>query len=194
MCKEDALKALATLSKRQKYHQLTTLDCIAHKVYEGKGRPKKDAHVKQIVWQTSAKVEQKEEAIQHAIDQKSCFILATNADKKALTLEEILHHYKAQSAVKRGFRFLKDPLFFVSSLFIKKPSRIDALLMIMTLSLLVYSIAQRRMRVNMEKANETIRTKLIYPPPRPPCAGCFNASKKLTSFRLRKPMIKQIFT
>jgi transposase len=59
ICKEDAPKALAALSKRQKYHQLTTLDCIAHKVYEGKGRPKKDALVKQIMWQTSAKVEHK---------------------------------------------------------------------------------------------------------------------------------------
>ncbi len=57
ICKEDALKTLAALSKRQKYHQLTKLDCIAHKVYEGKGRPKKDAPVKQIVWQTNAKVE-----------------------------------------------------------------------------------------------------------------------------------------
>ena len=59
ICKEDALKILAALSKRQKYHQLTKLDCIAHKVYEGKGRPKKDAPVKQIMWQTSAKVEHK---------------------------------------------------------------------------------------------------------------------------------------
>ena len=42
------------------------------------------------------------------------------------------------------------------SLFIKKPSRIDALLMIMMLSLLVYSIAQRRMRLNMRKQEVTI--------------------------------------
>ena len=97
--------------------------------------------MKQIVWQTSAKVEQQDEEIQHAIKQKSCFILATNADKKALTPEETLHHYKAQAAMERGFRFLKDPLFFVSSLFIKIPSRIDALSIIMTLTLLVYSIA-----------------------------------------------------
>lgn len=162
-CKEDALKALVALSKRQKYHQLTELDCIAHKVYEGKGRPKKDAPIKQIVWQTNAIVEQKDEAIQHAIEQKSCFILATNADEKALSAEKVLHHYKAQSAVERGFRFLKDPLFFVSSLFIKKPSRIDALLMIMTLSLLVYSIAQRRMRASMRKVNETIPNQINVP-------------------------------
>jgi hypothetical protein len=61
ICKEDPLKALSALSKRQKYHQLTTLNYIAHKIHEGKGRPKKDAPVKQIVWQTSAKVEQKDE-------------------------------------------------------------------------------------------------------------------------------------
>jgi transposase len=162
-CKEDAIKALAALSKRQKYHQLTELDCIAHKVYEGKGRPKKDAPVKQIVWQTSASVEQNDEKIQHATEQKSCFILATNAEEKAITPEQILHHYKAQSAVERGSRSLKDPLFFVSSLFIKKPSRIDALLMIMTFSLLVYSIAQRRMRASMKKANETIPNQINIP-------------------------------
>jgi transposase len=162
-CKEDALKSLAALNKRQKYHQLTELNCIAHKVYEGKGRPKKDASVKQIVWQTRAVVELNDKAIQHAIEQKSCFILATNADEKALSPEGILHHYKAQSVVERGFRSLKDPLFFVSSLFIKKPSRIDALLMIMTLSLLVYSIAQRRMRASMKKANETIPNQINIP-------------------------------
>jgi hypothetical protein len=39
---------------------------------------------------------------------------------------------------------LKDPLLFVSSLFVKKPSRIEGLLMVMTLALLVYSVTQRR--------------------------------------------------
>ena len=48
ICKEDALKVLAALSKRQKHHQLTEIDCIAHKVYEGRGHPKKDAPVKQV--------------------------------------------------------------------------------------------------------------------------------------------------
>ncbi|MFT4732356.1 MAG: phosphopantetheinyl transferase (holo-ACP synthase) [Gammaproteobacteria bacterium] len=85
ICKEDVLKALGALSKRQKYHQLTTLDCIAHRYMKEKVALKKGP-VKQIVWQTSAKVEQKYEAIHHAIEQKSCFILATNADNKALTL------------------------------------------------------------------------------------------------------------
>jgi transposase len=134
----------------------------------------------------SAQVEQKDEAIQYAIEQKSCFILATNADKKALTPEEILHHYKAQSAVERGFRFLKDPLFFVSSLFIKKPSRIDALLMIMTLSLLVYSIAQRRMRASMEKANETIPNQINIPTATPTLRWVFQCFEGINFVQTEK--------
>jgi transposase len=59
---------------------------------------------------------------------------------------EVISAYKGQSHVEGGFRFLKDPLFFVSSLFVKKPNRIAGLLMVMTLALLVYSVAQRRLR------------------------------------------------
>jgi transposase len=108
----------------------------------------------------NTEIEEHERAITSAVEQKSCFILATNTDENELSSTEILTHYKAQSAVERGFRFLKDPLFFVSSLFIKKPSRIDALLMVMTLSLLVCSIAQRRMRANMKKLKTTIPNQI----------------------------------
>jgi transposase len=194
ICKEDALKALAALSKRQKYHQLTTLDCIAHKVYEGKSSPKKDAPAKQIVWQMSAKVEQKNETIQHALEQKSYFILATNADKKTLTPEETMHHYKLQSAVERGFRVLKYPLFFVSSLFIKKPSRMDALLMIMTLSLVVYSIAQRRMRGSMEKANKTIPNQINIPTATPSLRWVFQCFEGINFVQTEETYDKQTFT
>ncbi len=159
-CKTDAQRYIDKVSKRLKYHQVSTSEHIAHKVYAGKGRPKKGAEVKCIEWQIIAKIEENQAAITQAVEQKSCFILATNIDKKELTPTEILTHYKAQSAVERGFRFLKDPLFFVSSLFIKKPSRIDALLMVMTLSLLVYSIAQRRMRANMKKIGATIPNQI----------------------------------
>ncbi len=98
--------------------------------------------------------------ILHKIKQKSCFVLATNTTEQEVDNEELLTRYKAQSKVESGFRFLKDPIFFVASFFIKKPSRIDALLMIMTLSLLVYSIAQRRLRANMAKAKATIPNQI----------------------------------
>ena len=54
---------------------------------------------------------------------------------------EVVAAYKQQQQMERGFRFLKDPLFFASSLFLKNPKRIMVLLMVMLLSLLVYGIA-----------------------------------------------------
>ncbi|MBE0357738.1 IS1634 family transposase [Pseudoalteromonas aliena] len=159
-CQTDAQRALDKLAKKMKHHQIATQQFIKHKVYEGKGRPKKDAPVKNIEWQITAEIEENETAIKQIVEQKSCFVLATNIDKEALSPVGLLKHYKAQSEVEKGFRFLKDPLFFVSSLFIKKPSRIDALLMVMTLSLLVYSIAQRRMRANMKKEKATIANQI----------------------------------
>lgn len=166
-CQTDAQRAMNKLTKNIKYHQIAEQKFVEHKVYEGKGRPKKDASVKCIEWQITAELIENEAAIKQVVEQKSCFVLATNIDKEVLSAEELLKHYKAQSEVEKGFRFLKDPLFFVSSLFIKKPSRIDALLMVMTLSLLVYSIAQRRMRANMKGLGATIPNQINQEIPNP---------------------------
>lgn len=63
------------------------------------------------------------------------FVLATNQlDKESLSDEQLLIHYKQQQGIERGFRFLKDPLFFASSVFLKTPERIMALTFIMALS------------------------------------------------------------
>ena len=51
----------------------------------------------------------------------------------------MLAGYKGQARAERGFRFLKDPQFLASSLYLKKPERIMALLMVMTVCLLVYA-------------------------------------------------------
>ena len=50
-----------------------------------------------------------------------------------------------------GIRFLKDPLFLASSLFLKSPKRIMALMMVMTLCLLVYAALQHRIRQRLEQ-------------------------------------------
>jgi len=162
-CETDANKAMDKLAKKLKYHRLTRRQCITHHQYAGKGRPSKNTPIESTTWQITAGMDENKTAIQQAIEQKSCFVLATNTDESELDNETILQRYKAQSSVERGFRFLKDPLFFVSSLFLKKPSRIDALLMIMLLSLLVYSIAQRRMRASMKKQKATVPSQINQP-------------------------------
>lgn len=82
-------------------------------------------------------------------------------------LDEILSEYKAQQACERGFRFLKDPLFFVSRVFLKKTERVAALAMIMGLCLLVYSLGQRQLRQSLEQAQQTVPDQKGNPTARP---------------------------
>jgi transposase len=86
------------------------------------------------------------------------FILATNEpDPAQLSPEGMLAQHKAQAvSVERGFRFLKDPLFFADNLFLKDPGRIMALLMIMVLALLVYSLAERKLRLQLAATGQRV--------------------------------------
>ena len=67
----------------------------------------------------------------------ACYVIGTNIAASPLSDVEVIEASTSQAHVEGGFRFLKDPLFFVSSLFVKKPRRIQGLLMVMTLALLV---------------------------------------------------------
>ncbi len=63
---------------------------------------------------------------------------------------------KSQQSTERGFRFLKDPLFFTSSVFLNSTQRVAALAMVMGLCLLVYSLGQRALRQALDQAKQTI--------------------------------------
>ena len=92
------------------------------------------------------------------------FILATNVlDAEVLSADDALKEYKGQQGTERGFRFLKDPLFFASSVFLKTPKRIAAIGMVMALSLLVYSLGQRQLRNALSQATQTIPNQLGKP-------------------------------
>lgn len=72
----------------------------------------------------------------------------------------MLSEYKAQQSCERGFAFLKDPLFFTDSIFLKASERIESLAMIMGLCLLVYTLAQRQIRAALTDAQSTIKNQL----------------------------------
>ena len=78
---------------------------------------------------------------------QSGVILATNAlDAHRLPPQALLAGYKGQPQVERGLRCLKDPRFLASSLSLKTPERIMAVLMVMTVCLLVYAALESRLR------------------------------------------------
>ena len=98
---------------------------------------------------------------------KGCFVVGTNIEVSHLSDLEVMAAYKGQAQAEGGLRFLKDPRFFVSSWFVKKPCRIQGLLMVMTCALLVYSVAQRRWRHSLARQNETIPNQINQPTARP---------------------------
>jgi len=63
-------------------------------------------------------------------------------------------------ASERGFSFLKNPLFFTDSVFLKSLERIEALALIMGLCLLVYTLAQRQLRQRLKQAQSGIKNQL----------------------------------
>src|SRR5712692_8889016 len=100
----------------------------AHKRYGKKGRPTPGTPIKATEWQIEAQVPPDAERINHAKQLGACYVIGSNIPLEQLSDVEVITGYKAQAQAEGGFRFLKDPLFFVSSLFVKKPSRIQGLL------------------------------------------------------------------
>jgi transposase len=160
---EAAQDALARLAQGWQYHQLASFHLIEHNRYAGKGRPTPSTPRKDPQWQIEAHVRPAEEAIGHQKQHKACVVLGTNIGVGELSDTAVIAAYKSQSRVEGGFRFLTDPLFFVSSLFVKKPCRIQGLLMVMTLALLVYSVAQRRLRQQLARHQETVPNQINQP-------------------------------
>jgi len=142
----SASEALSKLGKKWRYHHLDSYAFTAHKRYGKKGRPTPRTPIKATEWQIEAQVLPDAKRINHAKQLGACYVIGSNIPCEQLSDVEVITGYKAQAQAEGGFRFLKDPLFFVSSLFVKKPSRIQGLLMVMTLALLVYSVTQRRLR------------------------------------------------
>jgi transposase len=158
-----AQDALAALAQHWTYHRVESYHLSEHKHYAGKGRPTPRTPLQAIEWQIQAQVRSDDATMEHSKQVKACFVLGTNIAASELRNAEVIAAYKGQSQVEGGFRFLKDPLFFVSSLFVKKPNRIEGLLMVMTLALLVYSVAQRRLRKQLAKHHETVPNHIHQP-------------------------------
>jgi transposase len=160
---EAAHEALTALAKGWTYHQVDSYHLSDHKRYARQGRPTPSLPVKAIAWQIQAHVRPDEAVIGHHKQRHACLVIGTNICASELRDPEVIAAYKRQSRVEGGFRFLKDPLFFVSSLFVKKPCRIQGLLMVMTLALLVYSVAQRRLRQHLAHHYQTVPNQINQP-------------------------------
>ena len=117
---------------------------------------------------------------------KAAFIVATNIlDAQRLSPEQVIATYKEQGGVERGFRFLKDPLFLASSVFVKKPERVIALSFIMVLCLLVYRLAEQLLRRQLVATHQTIPNQLNKPTNRPTMRWMFQCFEGIDLLHIR---------
>lgn len=154
-CETDAMEALKECNKYLKISMLNDIKIEGIPQFKKRGRPSKDAKPDSFLYQIVASQTSNYQVYIDRLNRKSCFILASNqTDLTILPAKNLLENYKKQQKVERGFRFLKDPLFLSSSVFLKSPKRIMALTMIMTICLLVYAALEHRIRSSMSKAKE----------------------------------------
>jgi transposase len=150
---QEAISIVNNLNKKLKYHQIDNIEYL-----ESKSKNKKDPT---YFYQVNASLSENINAIKIAYNKAGRFVLATNVlDEKHLGNDEMLSEYKAQQSCERGFGFIKDPLFFADSIFLKSPERIESMAMIMGLCLLVYTLAQREIRKALSASQSTIKNQL----------------------------------
>ena len=167
-CKTDALKQAKAIAARWRYHTLSELTVVETLHYQHQGRPKKEQPPTNVTYRATATVVEDEAAIETAKRKAGRFIVATNiVDDLAVTPDTIVSGYKGQQTAEGGFKLLKDPLFFTSSVFLKTPERIAALATVMALALMVYTLGQRQLRNALAQNNETVLDQKKQPTPTP---------------------------
>ncbi len=159
-CKPDALEALMRFQDTLAVHHLTEVSVETLRPKRAPGQRTK-AKAKDTPpatgYRLKAKLERQSTAEAAYQNQRSRFILATNhLDTQQWPADKLLQEYKGQQKTERGFRFLKDPLFFASSLFVKKAQRVEALALVMALTLMVYTLAERKLRQTLVAQQQTI--------------------------------------
>ncbi len=111
----EAELTLRQITSKLKYHLIAEIEILENQVKTQKN-----------TYQITGKIEQNSSAIEFYTNRAGRFIIATNRlDHESFSSDEMLRKYKEQQNVERGFAFLKDPLFFADSIFLKSPKRIE---------------------------------------------------------------------
>lgn len=191
---EDAIKSVKKLEKKWKYHKIDSIIMKAtlKKPKGGKGRPSKGEMMLRK-YSPNVKFSLCQTKLERALRKKGRFILATNRKFEG---DELLSNYKQQNNVERGFRFFKDPLFFVDGIFLKNEERIMSLGMILGLALLVYNLCELKIREAIELNDEVFTTSYRKPTNKPTIRYVFQVFEAIfiANFKYKNKIISEKIT
>jgi transposase len=158
---QTAIEAVQSLAKKLKYHSIAEIQVVELLPDQTKKASVKAEQAGNITYQIQASLICDSIVIESETRGAGRFVLATNVlNMNELSNDEMLSEYKAQQATEREFGFLKDPLFFTDSVFLKSPERVEALAILMGLCLLVYTLAQRQLRQALSQSQSGIKNQL----------------------------------
>jgi transposase len=185
-CQTDAHTAWEKALKGKPSWLRATDALKEQKQSQHRGRPKKEVMPDQTVWYLVPHLEVDQHEVERVARKKATFIVATTIlDAQRLAPEQVISTSKEQGGVERGFRFLKDPLFLASSLFVKKPERVIALSFVMVLCLLVYRLAEHLLRRQLAATEHTVPNQVNTPTNRPTMRWMFQCFEGSDLFHIR---------
>lgn len=154
-CEADALEDADTWIKDFPFLAFEKLDLKTIKKRDSgnRGRPAKNDKL-MTYYSVDAEIKLNEAYFDLSLEKAGLFVLASN--DLDLSPEEMLKKYKDQDKVEKGFRFLKSDTFSVSKIYLKNEGRIQALMMVMVLCLMIYSIAEWKLRKKLKEENESV--------------------------------------
>jgi len=178
-CKPDAETAAARVEKLSDKLHIVSVTIRPVKVRK-RGRPPKNAPAATTTkYELDWKVTEDTKEVAKLKKQAGCFVLLSNVPvtgEGSMDSKALLKTYKGQYGVESDFAFLKDPL-IVNDIFLKTPSRIDALGMIMIIALMVWRLMERSMRTYVQN------TGTLLP------GWCNRPTTKPTSFMMFTAMV-----
>ena len=165
-CEADALEDAENWIKDFPFLKFEKLDLKTIKKRESckRGRPLKDEKLT-TYYSVDAEIKLNEAHLDQKMEKAGLFVLASN--DLNLPPDEMLTKYKDQDKVEKGFRFLKSDTFSVSKVYLKNKGRIQALMMVMVLCLMIYSIAEWKLRDKLEKENKSVPNQKGKPTKKP---------------------------
>ena len=155
-CQKDAEKTLESfnIKNKKKLWLLNGTVCSETTVTLKRGRHPKNVPAAvdstTVIWRINSNgiikhTENVVKATQHSLT----FVLVTNILSEKMDDEKVLFSYKGQSVVEIQFRLLKKPC-LAAQIFLKKPQRVDALMMLLNVSLLIRALMQYQARESVK--------------------------------------------
>ena len=181
-CEPDARVAGEQLLVELPAWMMAQVAYVATDKQPRRGRPKAGVVAMIQEWSVVITLHPDEALQEQEIRRRACFILATN--RLEVSPDEVLARYLDQGSVERGFRFLKDPLFLASSVFLQKPERIVALSLVMVLCLLIYRLAEMRLRRQLVARQQSIPDQLHKPTQHPTMRWVFQCFEGIDLLRI----------